>query len=182
MGFNFGFRSKTQIGLEQAQIWIPTGLLHCLPRGRRNAARAAACPERGRHAELPRTLHHASTATMCPYARSKWRSTRTHSLAPPLRRARLHLHSLSLPASRSLYSRSARTDVRHGRASKARVRTNVLVDGSVVGQVELTTVPALPPSLLCLCSSRPISTGGRCRRHGHSNAADLAWPSHLKPP
>jgi hypothetical protein len=39
--------------------------------------------ERGRHAELPRALHRASTAAACPYACSKWRSTRATILSPP---------------------------------------------------------------------------------------------------
>jgi hypothetical protein len=90
------------------------------------------------------------------------------------------LHSLSLPASHPRCLRSARTDIRHGRASRAHVHAAVLADGSVVGQAEHTTVSASPPFLPHVCLSWPISTRGRRRRHGHSNAADLTWPSHLK--
>jgi hypothetical protein len=56
------------------------------------------------------------------------------------------------------------------------------LNGSVAGQAEHTTVSTSPPFLPRVCSSQPISTKSRRRRHGHSNAADLAWPSHLKPP
>jgi hypothetical protein len=57
-----------------------------------------------------------------------------------------------------------------------------LVDGLVVGQVELATVPALPLFLSRVCSSRPISTSGRYRQHGHTGTAALMWPSHLGSP
>jgi hypothetical protein len=91
-------------------------------------------------------------------------------------------HSLSPTASRPRSMHSVRTDVRHGRESKARARTDVLADGSVVGQVELATVPAMPPFLSRGCSPRPISTGGRRRRHGRTGTTALMWPSRLGSP
>jgi hypothetical protein len=91
-------------------------------------------------------------------------------------------HSLSPTTSHPRSMHSARMDVRHGRESKARARTNVLADGSVVGQVELATVPAMPHFLSRGCSPRPISTGGRRRRHGRTGTVALMWPSRLGSP
>jgi hypothetical protein len=165
MGYNFAFRSKTQISSEMAQIGVPTDPLRRLPRARRNASMGAARPDVALMpgflpARAPAAPGPAATSTLLSASSTPSRSWET---ALPFSHASLPL----LPS----------PSVRHGRAGTAPV-----APWPATAELHRHPAASCTSSLTCLSFPR-LSSPSRCaaaRGHEWSCHHGLPLPSRAK--
>jgi hypothetical protein len=140
MGYNFAFRSKTQIGPDQDQIGAPTGPFGRMPAVRVFAPKVTRGQGRGDHAPCASTMD-ATRPLPChvPMPRSAWWSTRATSPSPSLL---THSPPSSLPHTRTRAQTPPRPPWPTGHALELTATPSFSSICHVTGQLKYTTISA----------------------------------------